>query len=175
MTTPDPYDVITATFAHDDGAEKALAVLERAEKADLLDIENAAVVVKDASGTVEFAETQDQTGWQGLGTGMLLGGILGLLLPGRTFGPSVLKTGVQSAFGARLRDGGFEDDDLRAMADSMEPGTSMLVAIVQYQFTAESLELLREQGADVASARLSGEGAALLTSAGASGDSTTAS
>ena len=44
-----PYEVVTASFAHLDGAAQALAALERAQRADLLDIENAAVV-KDAAG-----------------------------------------------------------------------------------------------------------------------------
>ena len=132
-----PYDVITASFAHQDGAAQALAALERAERADLLDIENAAVVVKDAAGQVAFAESEDPTSWQGLGQGLLLGGLLGLLLPGRSAVQEALSRGVRSAASARLHDTGFEDDDIRSMAETMAPGTSMLVAIVHYERAGE--------------------------------------
>jgi hypothetical protein len=92
-----PYEVITASFAHLDGAAQALAALERAERADLLDIENA---------------------------------------------------------------------DIRSMAETMAPGTSLLVAIVHHERAGALVVLLGEQGTETASAELSPTEADLLTAAG---------
>ena len=36
MAVPDPYDVVSAPFTGEDGAARALAVLERVEETDLL-------------------------------------------------------------------------------------------------------------------------------------------
>jgi uncharacterized membrane protein len=166
MNFDEPYDVISASFASEDGAERALEALQRAEEAALLDVENAAIIVKDAEGEVSLSETEDKTGRQGLGRGLLIGGLTGLLLPGKTFVGSALKQGVSQGFMARLNDTGFEDDDLRAMAEDMAPGTSMLVAIVQYQFTDEVSALLQQRQATIATARLSPEGARVLEEAG---------
>jgi uncharacterized membrane protein len=161
-----PYEIFMASFGHLDGAAQALAALERVERADLLDIENAAVVVKDAAGRVDFAESEDPTSRQGLGRGLLLGGLLGLLLPGRSAVREALSRGARSAVAARLHDTGFEDDDIRAMAETMAPGTSLLVAIVHYGRACEFVALLDEQGAETASAELSPQGEHLLTEAG---------
>ncbi len=93
---------------------------------------------------------------------MLLGGLLGLLLPGLSLLRGAPKFGVRSTFTARLRDTGFEDDDLRAMAETMAPGASMVVAIVQYHLADEFVRMLAERNAEVVSAGLSEAGAVLL-------------
>jgi uncharacterized membrane protein len=166
MNLDEPYDVIAASFASEDGAERALEALQRAEKAELLDVENAAIIVKDVGGEVSLTETEDKSGWQGLGRGLLIGGLTGLVLPGKTFASSALKQGAGGAFTARLNDTGFEDDDLRAMAEDLAPGSSMLVAIVQYQFTDEVTALLQQRQATITTTRLSPEGARVLEEAG---------
>lgn len=166
MNLDEPYDVVAATFAREDGAALALEALQRAAETELLDIENAAIIVKDAEGEVTLTETEDKTGWQGLGRGLLIGGLTGLLLPGKMFATSALKQGAGSAFMARLNDTGFEDDDLRAMAEDLEPGSSMLVAIVQYQLTDEVRALLQQRQAAIATAPLAPEGARVLAEAG---------
>ena len=166
MNLDEPYDVIAASFATEAGAELALQALQRAEKAEVVDVENAAIIVKDAGGEVSLTETEDKTGRQGFGRGLLIGGLTGLVLPGKTFVTSALKQGAGSAFMARLNDTGFEDDDLRAMAEDLAPGSSMLVAIVQYQFSDEVTALLQQRQAAIATARLSPEGASVLAEAG---------
>jgi uncharacterized membrane protein len=166
MPNNEPYDVISASFASEAGADLALSALQRAEQAELLDIESAAVIVKDANGEVTLSETEDQSGRQGLGRGLITGGLMGLLLPGKSFVSSALKQGVSGGFLARLRDTGFEDDDLRAMAEDLAPGTSMLVAIVQYQYSGDLSSFLQEHGAAIVKTRLSPEGAAVLEEMG---------
>jgi uncharacterized membrane protein len=146
VTASAPYDVITASFEQQDGAAQALATLEQAEQAGLLDIENAAVLVKNEDGQLDFAESEDPTTWQGLAQGLLIGGLLGLLLPGRSAVQEALDRGVRSAISARLHDTGFEDDDLRSMAETMAPGTSLLVAVVHYERAGDLVALLGEQG-----------------------------
>ena len=145
-----PYDVIAAAFPDAQGAERALAALQDAERADLLGIENAAVIVKDESGRLTFTETEDATFWQGMGRGLVLGGLVGLLFPGRSIIANALKVGVSGAFTDRLRDTGFEDHDIRELATQLAPGTSMILAIVRYEVSQEVVTFLGEAGAHIA-------------------------
>jgi uncharacterized membrane protein len=157
MSAQEPYDVIAVSFTHDAAAEHALGLLRRAEEADLLSIENAAVIVKDDTGAIELAEMGDKSGWQGLASGLLIGGLLGLILPGRTVISSALKSGPSRAFIERLRDTGFEDDDLREIAESIPIGGSMLVAIVRYEHVEEVQALMRAGSQRMVTARLTSE------------------
>lgn len=162
MDVTNPYDVIAAAFPDEQGAERALAALQVAERADLLDIENAAVIVKDERGRLTFTETEDPTFWQGMGRGVVLGGLVGLLFPGLSIIANALKVGVSGAFTDRLRDTGFEDDDIRDLAAQLAPGTSMILAIVRYEVSQELVAFLGEEAAHIARTGLSNEGARLL-------------
>jgi uncharacterized membrane protein len=166
MSDREPYDVISATFASEDGAQRALEALQSADQSEFLDLESAAVIAKDANGNVTLSETEDKSGKQGLTRGLLLGGLTGLLLPGRSLVSSAVKLGVSGGFLARLQDTGFEDDDLRAMAEDLAPGSSMLVAIVQYQLSDDLSVRLRERGAALAKTSLSREDVDVLAEMG---------
>jgi len=166
MSDREPYDVISATFASEDGAERALEALQTADQAEFLDLESAAVIVKDANGNVTLSETEDKSGKQGLARGLILGGLMGFLLPGRSLVSSAVKQGASGGLLARLQDTGFEDDDLRAMAEDLAPESSMLVAIVQYQLSDDLSARLRERSAAIAKTRLSREGVDVLAEMG---------
>src|SRR4051794_28860192 len=67
-------------------------------------------MIKDAGVEVSLTTTEDKTGWQGLGCGLLIGGLISPVLPGKSFASSVLKQGASDAFTARTA--------ARASADS---------------------------------------------------------
>jgi uncharacterized membrane protein len=91
---------------------------------------------------------------------------MGFLLPGRSLVSSAVKQGVSGGLLARLQDTGFEDDDLRAMAEDLAPESSMLVAIVQYQLSDDLSARLRERSAAIAKTSLSREGVDVLAEMG---------
>ena len=57
---------------------------------------------------------------------------MGLLFP-----PSIIAGAVVGGAGGglwgKVRDKGFKDDDLKAVGDSLEPGTSAIIAVAQDQ------------------------------------------
>jgi uncharacterized membrane protein len=127
-TYHDDKKVLTATFDTLDGADLALQALQEAEEQGRLDVENTITVVKNAKGKLDIPPTTGASGGKGARVGALVGGVMGLIFP-----PSILATTALGAavggMAGRLR-GANEFAEIKTMADGLQPGQSMLVAIV---------------------------------------------
>jgi uncharacterized membrane protein len=128
--------VLTATFDSLGGANLAVNKLEELEKKGLLDVDNTITVSKNAWGKLDVHETTGDSAKKGAGVGALVGGVLGMIFP-----PSILaSTALGAALGGmigKLRGTHFDPGDIQAMADQLQPGQSMLVAIVDPQWQDE--------------------------------------
>jgi uncharacterized membrane protein len=128
--------VLTATFDTLGGANLAVNKLKELEKGGLLDVENSLTVSKNAWDKIDIHETTGDSGAKGAGIGALVGGIVGLIFP-----PSILATaGLGAAVGGMtgvLRAAEIDDADIKAMADQLQPGQSMLIAVVEPQWQDE--------------------------------------
>ena len=149
-----PLQIIVAAFQEEEAADAALKTLKEAKREKLISIDNAAVIRKDEDGKLHIKETSDLTGGKGAGIGVLVGGAIGLL-----GGP--LGVAVGGALGAavggvtaKLYDGGFKDERLREIGNSLTPGTSAIVAVIEHRWVAELERDLAEEGADVMTAVL---------------------
>jgi len=83
--------------------------------------------------------------------GVVAGGALGAVVGGLT---------------AKLYDGGFEDDRLRQIGTSLQPGTSAIVAVIEHRWVADLERELAEEGADVTTAALAADIAEQLQKGG---------
>ena len=139
--------IVIATFSNPDRAPRALASL-----APGLDggIGMAAIVSRTDDGKIRFVETHDRTAGQGALHGGGLGAIGGLI--GLVFGPvALLGAPVGMAIGAligKLRDTGFEDDDLKALGEDLPAGSAALLATVDEGDVGRATRLLTELQAD---------------------------
>ena len=128
--------VLTATFDSLGGANLAVQNLEGLEKQGLLDVENTITVSKNAWDKIDVHETTGDSGRHGAKVGALVGAVAGLIFP-----PSILaSTALGAAIGGMtgmLRGTNFDPQDIQAMADQLQPGQSMLVAIVDPQWQDE--------------------------------------
>jgi uncharacterized membrane protein len=136
--------LLVASFSDDAGAARALATLAPALGPDA--IGQAAVVSKRADGKVKFSETNDTTtaegAWQGAGIGALAG-LLGILFTPVALLGLPIGAGVGALVG-RLRDTGFEDDDLRALGADLDAGHSAMVMTVEMDDVDKATRLLDE-------------------------------
>lgn len=146
--------IIFASFKEEDAANEALKSLKEAEEIKLANINNAAVIKKDADGKLHIIETADMEGGKSAGIGALVGGAIGLI-----GGPAGIAIGA--AMGALLggatayRDAGFSDENLQQLGEALQPRTSTIVAVIEERWASVVERELTKKGADIMTASLS--------------------
>jgi uncharacterized membrane protein len=115
--------------------------LKKAEKNDLLKIDDMAVLVKDADGKVKTSGKVDG----GVRSGAIAGGILGLVLVG-VFAPVIGIAGGAALGGVlgKKMNTGFDKKFVQEVSDELKPNTSALFVIAEEGNTAAILSLLRK-------------------------------
>jgi uncharacterized membrane protein len=147
-----PTQFILAAFKTENGADEALEQLKKAQKEHLIDINNVAVLRRDQQGKVHVKEPTDMGG----GKGALIGGGVGALA-GLLFAPVGLAIAGGAALGglaAKMHDSGFNDDRLRKLGNSLEPGTSCILAVIEHTWVRELEAQLQQAGADIVTEEL---------------------
>ena len=107
---------------------------------------DAAVVVHTAEGKVTIDETADPSGKKWAKRGAIAGGVVGLIFPPSIILSAAVGGGAGGVWG-KIRDKGFKDDDLKAIGNSMPPGTSAIIAVAEDRMVEQmerSLAGLRE-------------------------------
>jgi uncharacterized membrane protein len=143
-----PVQVVVAAFQEEKGADETLKELKVARWAGLIGIQNAAVLRRDQKNKLHIKELKDWGGGKGAAFGGALGAVIGVLA-----GPGALAVGAAGALigglAAKLRDSGFSDARLKAVGDSLKPGTSAIVAVIEHKWVAELEKQMEEAEADV--------------------------
>ena len=132
----DDKRVLTATFPTQGGANLAVKQLQELEKHGLLDVENTITVNKNAWDKIDVHETTGNSARHDAGIGALVGGVLGLIFPPSILATTALGAAVGGMTGV-LRGSNFDESDIKEMGEALQPGESMLVAIVEPQWQDE--------------------------------------
>ena len=144
MTDSPTLKLLVATFSDGAGAARALATLTPGLGPQA--IGQAAVVSQGPDGKIRFSETDDTTTGEGALKGTGVGALVGLL--GILFTPAaIIALPVGAGVGAlvgKLRDTGFEDDDLRALGADLDAGHSAMVMTVETDDVDKARRLLAE-------------------------------
>ncbi|MEG3864747.1 MULTISPECIES: DUF1269 domain-containing protein [unclassified Microcoleus] len=120
-------DLIVIGFPDEFKADEVLLDLRKMEREYLIDLEDAAIVVKKKDGKVKIKQTQELvTG------GALSGGFWGLLIGLMFFEPilGILGAAVGALSGA-LTDIGIDDNFIQELGNTIEPGTSAIFVLVR--------------------------------------------
>ncbi len=135
------YEIMFATYGDEEGAGRAVEALKKLDDAKAIDIIDAATLVKDAEGKVSVTQESLPNVKKGLGIGALIGGAIGLLFP-----PSILAAAAVGADigagSAQLAKMALENDDLKAAAESLEPGTSAFIAVVENTWVSRLQDII---------------------------------
>ncbi|MGI9658240.1 MAG: DUF1269 domain-containing protein [Gaiellaceae bacterium] len=116
MSDASERKILAATFSTPAGGTRAAGALGGAFPDR---VGNTAVLFVKDDGTAKFVESKD---W-GAGRGALVGGAIGIL--GGPLG--ILAGGGIGALASKLRDSGFENDQLERLGESLSAGTSAAV------------------------------------------------
>jgi uncharacterized membrane protein len=155
-----PLEVFIAAFDNEEEAGAALQDFRAMDLEGSIDLIDAAVIVRGAEGEVRFEETADPSGKKWAKRGAIAGGLVGLIFP-----PSIIGTALVGAAGGgiwgKVRDKGFRDEDLKAIGDTLTPGTSAIIAIAE-DHVIERLQRGLEGYQNIARHAVSAEAAAQI-------------
>ena len=155
-----PLEVFIAAFDNEEEAGAALQDFRAMDLEGSIDLIDAAVIVRGADGKVRFEETADPSGKKWAKRGAIAGGLVGLIFP-----PSIIGTALVGAAGGgiwgKVRDKGFRDEDLKAIGETLTPGTSAIIAIAE-DHVIERLQRGLEGYQNIARHAVSAEAAAQI-------------
>jgi len=155
-------DLIVIGFKGQDTADQVLNKLREMQKEYLVDLEDACVVVRDQNGKVRLKQAVNLTSAGALGGaawGGLFGSLVGLLflnplvgfISGAAFGAGA------GALAAALTDYGIDDDFIKKVGESLEPGSSALFILVRRATLDKVLPELSPFGGQILKTSLSTE------------------
>lgn len=150
--------VIVANFVNRDGAKDALKALKR----DKVKRGDVAILSKSEKGKVRVKETADWGGGKGAVAGALVGAFIPVV--------GMIGGAIIGGVAAKLRDGGFPNDTLKQMAESLEPDHSMFVMLTDSDSVAEVERVLSEAGGQLVSHPVSADLASELDEAAEAGE-----
>ena len=158
--TDNPVQIFVAAFDNETQAGQALKDFQTMDREGSIDLIDAAVVVHTLDGKVKFEETADPSGKTWAKRGIVAGGLVGLIFP-----PSILVSaavgGVGGGIWGKLRDKGFDDEELKRVGESLPPGGSAVIAIAEDR-VVEQLERGIAGYTSLAKHALSAEAAAVI-------------
>ena len=128
--TNQTLEVFVAAYSDETGAGVAARDLKDMQLAGSIHLVDAAVIVRRADGKVHIEETADPSGKTWAKRGAIAGGLVGLIFPPAVLASAAVTAGAGGVWG-KIRDKGFKDEDLKAVGESLEPGSSALIAIAE--------------------------------------------
>jgi uncharacterized membrane protein len=154
--------LVVLAFENEEGAVKTLKEVEELQKQKLIQVNDAATAVRREGGKVKVKQANNLVGAGALG-GAFWGVLFGLL-----FFVPFLGMAVGAATGAlfgKAADFGINDDFIREVSDSVQPGNSALFLLVDEVQTDKVIEKLKPFGGKIIQTSLSEDEEARLKEA----------
>lgn len=136
-----PTEMFVVSFPVESKADEVLVALRELDDQRLLALGDAAVVRCGVDGEIDIEETADMDTKQGAIAGAAAGGLLGLLTGKGLLGGALLGAGG-GALAAKGLDLGLDDDFLKQIGETLQPGSSAIVATVEFINAEASMEAL---------------------------------
>jgi uncharacterized membrane protein len=160
-------ELIVLAFQSETGAKEALSELGRLKKRKVLDLADAATVVRRADGKVKVKQAVDLVGAGAFGGafwGMLIGLIFWMPWLGIAIGA------ITGAIAGRFTDIGIDDSFIKQVGSTIEPGHSALFLLTNRIIDARVLPALQKYHPTVLRTNLSAEDEEKLRAAFGAGE-----
>lgn len=153
----EPAQLIVASFENEKVADQALQDLKLDKRGRLIEFKDVAIVKRDEENKIHIKETADMSG----GKGAVYGGVVGALV-GLIAGPIGAAIGgvagaVVGGVTAKKIDAGIPDERLIEIAAALQPGSSVILAVVEQRWFEDVYMRLEEVSGNVLSETLSDE------------------
>ncbi len=160
MSNNNPMQVVIAAFNDEKSAKEALKALNQAKRSGLIDIQDAAILRRDAKNKLHVKDIHEMTTGKGAMVGAVTGGVIGLLA-----GPLVVAGAAGALVGAlasKLRDTGFSNQRLQQIGDGLKPGSSAIIAVIEHKWVEAVQKELEKAANDILVQEISSDIAAQL-------------
>ena len=153
----EPTKLIVASFENEKVADQALQDLKLDKRGRLIEFKDVAIVNRDEENKIHIKETADFGGGKGAVYGGIVGAIVGLIA-----GPIGAAIGgaagaVVGGITAKKIDAGIPDERLTEIGAALQPGTSVILAVVEQRWFEDVYMRLEEAGGNVLSETLNDE------------------
>lgn len=155
-------DLVVFAFSNPSGAAEMGETIKELQKEQLIDVADAATVVRRDDGKVKVKQAVSLVGAGALG-GAFWGMLIGLLFFMPWLGLAV--GAVTGALSGKLSDYGIDDDFIKEVGETVEPGHSALFLLIRNWTEDKVLERLSKFDATVLRTSLSHEEEAQLKAA----------
>jgi uncharacterized membrane protein len=155
-------DLIAVTYETETKAEEVRLTLLKLQKEYLIDLEDAAIVVKKQDGSIKLNQATNLPLAGAVG-GSFWGLLIGTLFLNPLLGTAV-GAGVGAASGA-LTDIGIEDKFMKELGETLQPGHSALFVLIKSVTSDKVLEEITPYGGNILRTSLSTEDEARLQAA----------
>jgi uncharacterized membrane protein len=125
-------EVFVAVYSDPAEAKSALVQLENMHKEKLIDLLDAATVLKDENGKIHVKETANHTK-SDTGKGLAIGAVFGIIFPPSIIASAIVGGAAGGLFG-HFTQKGFGKKDLSEAGQELDPGQTGLIAIAVDRF-----------------------------------------
>ena len=154
-------DLIVVGFKDEFKADEVMNELRKLQSQYLVDLEDAAVVIRNQEGKVKIKQAQEL-----VAAGAVSGSYWGILLSVIFFNPIFALVGAAAgALSGALSDIGIDDNFMRDLGSTIEPGTSAIFVLIRKSTPDRVLEDLSKFEGKVLRTSLSKEDEAKLQAA----------
>ena len=132
-------ELVAAVYPNTAEAQATLNDLVRMHDADAIELIDAAVMVREASGKLSITERAELTPGKGAKRGALIGAALGVIFPPSLLASAALGAAAGAVTG-KVTDQGFENALLEEIAEDLEPGKSAILAVVEHTWYSRMMD-----------------------------------
>lgn len=138
--------LVVVAYPEQEKAKEVLKELKELQTQGIISIVNAAVMVKNEKGKVAISETGDTDAKGGAIIGGITAGLIALFNPIGALGVIALTAGGAGvgALITHFMDLGFPQEDLKELSESLTPGSSAIIALVEHTWVDKLTETLEE-------------------------------
>ena len=140
-------EIAIVTFDDMQKAKEVLASLKHMEKEELVELEDAVVIVKDEHGKLKVKETKDLTTGKGAAKGGVVGLVVGLMLGGPIGG--LLLGSLAGALAGKSIDLGVSNEKVEAVSESMADASSALLVQIKSGNKDALAAMVRQSGGEL--------------------------